>query len=61
VGGKRLNIIEAPRRPGDPPYLVARATRIRAELGWTPKYDDLTAIVKSALAFERKLLKDPWD
>jgi UDP-glucose 4-epimerase len=61
VGGKRLNIIEAPRRPGDPPYLVARATRIRAELGWTPKYDDLTAIVKSALAFERKLLADPWD
>lgn len=61
VGGKRLNIVEAARRPGDPPYLVARATRIRAELGWTPEYDDLTAIVASALAFEKKLLDDPWD
>jgi UDP-glucose 4-epimerase len=36
VGGKPLNIREEARRPGDPPYLVARAQRIRAELGWVP-------------------------
>jgi UDP-glucose 4-epimerase len=55
-----LVIREEPRRAGDPAYLVARAERIRAELGWEPRYDDLHAIVTSALAWERKLLQDPW-
>ena len=61
VGGKALSIRESPRRAGDPPYLVACASRIRAELGWTPRYDDLEVIVASALAFEKKLLREPWD
>jgi UDP-glucose 4-epimerase len=60
VGGKRLDIREEPRRAGDPPYLVARAERIRAELGWHPRFDDLQAIVASSLAFEKKLLTHPW-
>jgi len=60
VGGKKLDIREEPRRAGDPAYLVARAERIRAELGWAPRYDDLQAIVASALAWERKLQQDPW-
>jgi UDP-glucose 4-epimerase len=60
VAGQPLVIREEPRRAGDPAYLVARAERIRAELGWEPRYDDLHAIVTSALAWERKLLQDPW-
>jgi UDP-glucose 4-epimerase len=60
VGGKPLAIREEARRAGDPAYLVARAERIRTELGWQPKYDDLSAIVTSSLAWERKILKDPW-
>lgn len=60
VGGKPLVIREEPRRAGDPPYLVARAERIRAELGWQPRYDDLAAIVSSSLAWEKKLLVEPW-
>jgi UDP-glucose 4-epimerase len=60
VAGKPLNIREEPRRLGDPAYLVARAERVRSELGWQPRYDDLSAIVSSALAWERKLLQDPW-
>ena len=60
VAGKPLNIREESRRPGDPAYLVARADRVRSELGWQPRYDDLTAIVSSSLAWERKLLQDPW-
>lgn len=60
VGGKPLGIRDEPRRAGDPAYLVARAERIRAELGWTPRYDDLQVIVSSALAWERKLLLEPW-
>lgn len=60
VGGKPLVIREEPRRAGDPAYLVARADRIRQELGWRPRYDDLTAIVTHSLDWERKLLKEPW-
>jgi len=60
VGGKPLDIREEPRRAGDPAYLVARAERIRTELGWQPQFDDLKAIISSSLAWERKLLKDPW-
>ena len=60
VGGKPLIIREEARRAGDPAYLVARADRIRAELGWQPRYDDLAAIVSHSLAWERKLLQEPW-
>ncbi len=60
VGGKPLVIREEARRAGDPAYLVARADRIRAELGWQPRYDDLSAIVSHSLAWERKMLREPW-
>ncbi len=60
VGGKPLVVREEARRAGDPAYLVARAERIRAELGWQPRYDDLRAIVSSALAWEHRLLREPW-
>ena len=60
VGGKPLVIREEARRAGDPAYLVARADRIRAELGWQPRYDDLAAIVTHSLAWEQKLLREPW-
>lgn len=60
VSGKRLKVREQPRRPGDPPVLIARAERIRAELGWQPRYDDLEAIVRTSLAWEQRLLCDPW-
>jgi UDP-glucose 4-epimerase len=60
VGGKPLVIREEARRAGDPAYLVARAQRIKAELGWQPRYDDLRAIISTSLAWERKLLHHPW-
>jgi UDP-glucose 4-epimerase len=60
VSGKRLKVREEPRRPGDPPALVARAERIRRELNWQPRLDDLDAIVYTALAWEQRLLRDPW-
>src|SRR5882724_7755683 len=40
VAGHALNIREEPRRAGDPPILVARADRVRSELGWQPRLDD---------------------
>jgi len=45
----------APRRPGDPPALVADNRRILATLGWRPARDDLDTIVADALAWERRL------
>ncbi|MCC6173274.1 MAG: UDP-glucose 4-epimerase GalE [Gammaproteobacteria bacterium] len=60
IGGTRLNVREEPRRAGDPPVLVARADRIKQVLGWTPRLDDLDEIVRSSLAWERKLAAEPW-
>lgn len=53
LNGKPLDIREEPRRPGDPPSLVAAADRIRATLGWTPRHDDLAFIVRTSLEWER--------
>ncbi len=55
VHGRPLRIREAPRRPGDPPALVAAADRVREVLGWRPQYDDLAFIARTSLEWERKL------
>jgi len=60
VSGKRLKVREVPRRPGDPPTLVARAERIRSQLGWQPRLDDLDTIVRTAYAWEQQQLRQPW-
>ena len=60
VSGERLRVLEEPRRAGDPPALVARADRIRRELSWQPRLDDLDTIVRTALAWEKRLLREPW-
>jgi UDP-glucose 4-epimerase len=59
IGGP-LTIKDEPRRAGDPPTLIAQADRIRSQLGWMPRLDNLDAIVDSALRWERKLQRDPW-
>lgn len=48
VTGKRIAVKEGPRRPGDPPALVAASDKIRTELGWSPKYIELRPIVETA-------------
>ncbi len=55
VNGEPLNIIEEPRRAGDPPQLIAGSERIRNLFGWKPRYDDLDFIVKTSLDWEKKL------
>jgi UDP-glucose 4-epimerase len=57
--GSPLKVIEQPRRAGDPPSLVATAQRIREVLGWVPQYDDLDLIVRTQLAWEKRLLAEP--
>ena len=60
VTGAPLRVVEEPRRAGDPPALVARADRVRQELGWQPRLDDLDTIVRTSLAWEKRLLREPW-
>jgi len=55
-----LKVREEPRRPGDPPSLIARAELIRTELHWRPRLDDLDTIARSSLEWERQLQRDPW-
>jgi UDP-glucose 4-epimerase len=56
VSERDFEVRLAPRRPGDPAAIIAKAGRIRAELGWIPRHDDLREIVSQALAWERKLI-----
>jgi len=58
VSGCVLDARKAPRRPGDTPEVVADARRIRSLFHWTPRYDDLELIIRSALEWERTLLPD---
>lgn len=43
------------RRDGDAAKLISKAEKIKSTLGWTPKYDDLKLIVKTAFEWEKKL------
>jgi UDP-glucose 4-epimerase len=55
VSKRDFKVELAPRRPGDPAMIVADSARIRAQLGWTPRFDNLDLIVEHALAWERRL------
>jgi UDP-glucose 4-epimerase len=59
VSGRPLTIEPSARRPGDSVEVVAAAGRIRRELGWQPRYDDLEQIVRDALRFEAGLGEPP--
>jgi UDP-glucose 4-epimerase len=51
VTGTGIKVQEGPRRPGDPPMLVAASQRIQTELGWRPNKPELTEMVGDAWAF----------
>jgi len=57
VSGVDFKVEIGPRRAGDPARIVAASDRIRATLGWQPRFDDLSTIVTHALAWERELGK----
>ena len=49
--GRPLNTRRAPRRPGDPARYFSDTTRLRAMLDWSPAFDDLDLILRSALTW----------
>lgn len=53
VTGKQVPVKEGPRRPGDPPELVAASQKIQRELGWKPRYTELRPIVETAWNWHR--------
>src|SRR5262245_59535427 len=55
VSARDLDVRLGPRRPGDPPIVIAKTDRIRKLLGWIPKHDKLDAIVSPALRWEERL------
>lgn len=54
VTGHAIPIIEAPRRPGDLPVLVADSEKIGRELGWETDYNNLETIIQTAWNWHRR-------
>ena len=54
ISGTNFEVIEAPRREGDPSVLVASAGKAKRILGWTPKHSDLKTIVQTAYEWHKK-------
>jgi UDP-glucose 4-epimerase len=48
ITGCKIVTRVAPRRAGDPAVLIASSEKIKRELGWEPKFQDLRVIIKSA-------------
>jgi UDP-arabinose 4-epimerase len=57
VVGRAVPYEVAPRRPGDPPVLVADPSRFMREHGWQPRYSDLDTIVRTAWSWLRSWKK----
>ncbi len=54
ITGRRISVVERKRRPGDPPRLIAASAKIKAELGWSPEFENVDAIVESAWKWHQK-------
>lgn len=54
VTGTEIRAVEAPRRPGDPPQLVADPGRAQRELGWRPRLPELMKIVETAWEWQKR-------
>jgi UDP-glucose 4-epimerase len=52
VSGVDFKVEETARRPGDTIAIYADSTRIRAQLGWVPRYDDLDLICQTSYDWE---------
>jgi UDP-glucose 4-epimerase len=57
ISGVDFRVENAPRRPGDAVKIVAESELIRETLGWRPRFDDLSAVIAHALAWERAMAR----
>lgn len=54
ITGREIDVVEKPRRPGDPPRLIATSEKIKRELGWKPQFQSLDQIIESAWKWHQK-------
>jgi UDP-glucose 4-epimerase len=54
VTGIDFPVEETGRRAGDPPALIADSAKLKRETGWSPKYNDLEYIIRTAWEWERQ-------
>src|SRR5438046_8838696 len=54
ITGRKIATSERPRRPGDPPRLIASSEQIKKELGWRPQFQAQEAIIQSAWKWHEK-------
>jgi UDP-glucose 4-epimerase len=54
ITGHEIPVVEKPRRAGDPPRLIAASAKIKEELGWQPRFQELRAIVESSWKWHQK-------
>lgn len=59
AAGREVPHLEAPRRAGDPPALVADPSLAKSVLGWQAECSDLDTIIRTALAWETRRHNDP--
>ncbi|WP_096018691.1 UDP-glucose 4-epimerase GalE [Campylobacter lanienae] len=55
ISGVDFEVMDAPRRLGDPAILIADSSKLRNLTSWKPKKDSLETIISSALAWEKKI------
>jgi UDP-glucose 4-epimerase len=48
ITGKKIDVVEEKRRPGDPAILVADGSKIKERLKWQPRYEQLETIIQTA-------------
>ena len=53
VTGLPIKVMEAERRAGDPAVLIASSDKIKKELGWNPRFADLSTIVETAFRWHQ--------
>jgi UDP-glucose 4-epimerase len=57
VTGHPIPETVADRRAGDPAVLIADSEKIRRELGWKPRYEDLKTIIETAWNWHQREVK----
>ncbi len=55
VTGRKIAVEKTPRRPGDPPVLIASNRKAMRALGWGPEHSSLEEIISSAWRWHQGL------
>lgn len=55
ITGKDIKVVEADRRPGDPPILIGSSKKAMEILNWKPKYHDLSKIIETAWNWHKNI------